>query len=131
MRVEDWPYEVAQPLGPEVAAWGVRVDALAGLDDDALLAARLVRADDVVQETYGEPGAEDPERIVLRRGRGVRRARPVDTVEAALVGACDGDLMLGQVLDALAGLLDHDPAALRAERLPVVRELVEEGWLTP
>ena len=131
VRIEDWPYEIEQPVGPHVAAWGRRVDELAGLTDDALLATRLVRADDVVQETYGMPGAEDPERIVLRRQRGVRRARPVDTVEAALVGACDGELMLGQVLDALASLLDADAAELRAGRLPVVRDLVAEGWLSP
>ena len=30
---------------------------------------------DVVQETTGEPGAEDPETIVLRQQRGLRRAR--------------------------------------------------------
>jgi hypothetical protein len=112
-----------------VASWGHRVDALAALDDAGLLEARLVRADDVVQETYGAPGATDPERIVLRRQRGVRRARPVDTVLAALVGACDGELTVGQVLDALAALLDADAGVLRADTIPVVRELIGEGWL--
>ena len=127
--VEDWPYEIEQPTGPHVAAWGRRVDALAALSDDGLLAARLVRADDLVQETYGAPGAADPERIVLRRQRGVRRARPVDTVVAALVGACDGELTVGQVLAALASLLDTDAEVLRTDVLPVVRELVGAGWL--
>ena len=130
VRVEHWPYDLEQPMGPEVAAWGRRVDALAAADDADLLAARPKRAVDVVQETYGEPGAEDPQRIVLRRGRGVKRARPVDTVEAAFVGACDGDLQVGQALDALAVLLDSEPAELRAAYRRVVRELVEEGWLT-
>jgi hypothetical protein len=116
-------------VGPQVASWGRRVESLAALGDDGLLAARLVRADDVVQETYGVPGAHDPERIVLRRRRGVRRARPVDTVVAALVGACDGELTVGQVLDALATLLDADAGMLRADTLPVVRDLVGEGWL--
>ena len=83
VRVEDWPYAIEQPVGPEVASWGRRVDVLGGLSAGELLGARLVRAADVVQETYGEPGSADPERIVLRRGRGVLRARPVDTVEAA------------------------------------------------
>jgi hypothetical protein len=88
-----------------------------------------VRADDVVQETYGPPGAADPERIVLRRQRGVRRARSVDTVVAALVGACDGELTIGQIVDALAALLDAEAAVLRADTLPLLRELVAEGWL--
>ncbi len=104
---------------------------MAALGVGGLLDTRPVRAHDVVQETYGVPGAEDPERIVLRRSRGLRRARPVDTVEAALVGACDGDLTVGQVLDALAVLLGGEPADLRATHLPVVRDLVEEGWLDP
>ena len=58
------------------------------------------------------------------------RARQADTVEAALVGACDGDLSVGQILDALAQLLDLEPAQLRAAYLPVVRELLDEGFLT-
>jgi len=131
VRVEDWPYAIEQPVGAEVASWGRRVGVLQGLSADDLLGARLVRAAEVVQETYGEPGSADPERIVLRRGRGVLRARPVDTAEAALVGACDGELTVAQVLDALAVLLDLDPAALRSATLPAVRDLVEEGWLIP
>ena len=67
---------------------------------------------------------------MLRQQRGFRRARTADTVVAGLVGACDGDLPVGAILDALAQLLDRDPAALRAEYLPVVAELVEEGFLS-
>jgi len=85
---------------------------------------------DVRQETVGEPGAADPETIVLRQQRGMRRARQVDTVEAALVGACDGDLTVGQILDALGDLLDEDPAVLRRERVAAVRDLVVDGYLT-
>jgi hypothetical protein len=127
--IEHFPYEIEQPLGAHVQGWGRRVDVLASSDDDVLLSARPVRADDVVQETYGPPGAADPERIVLRRQRGVRRARSVDTVMAAMVGACDGELTIGQIVDALAALLDAEAATLRADTLPVLRELVAEGWL--
>ena len=81
------------------------------------------------QETVGAPGAEDPETIVLRQQTGLRRARRVDTVEAALVGACDGELTVGQILDAVAHLLERDPGELRAAYLPVVRALLTEGYL--
>jgi hypothetical protein len=90
---------------------------------------RLVTRADVQQETVGAPGAEDPEAIVLRQQTGLRRARRVDTVEAALVGACDGELSVAQILDALATLLERDQAELRTAYLPVVRELVAEGYL--
>ena len=90
----------------------------------------MLRArEDVQQETVGRPGAEDPEAIVLRQQRGFRRARTADTVEAALVGASDGDLSLGQLLGAIAALLQRDEADLRETYLPVVRELVGEGFL--
>lgn len=126
-RVEllEWPYDVEQPIAPAIGEWGEAVPGAADLDS------HLVAREDVVQETVGPVGVEDPATIVLRQQRGFRRARPADTVEAALVGACDGDLSVGQILDAVAGLLGADPAATRATYLPVVRELVAEGFLGP
>ena len=99
------PTHVAQPLGDEVAAHFRRTTQLRGLSDARLLATRPVARPDVVQETLGAPGAEDPGRIVLRQQVGQRRARQVDTAEAALVGACDGELTVAQILAALAQIL--------------------------
>jgi hypothetical protein len=130
VRLEDWPYDVEHPVGPEVGGFLDRVAVLRDTDDAALLGARPVTRVDVRQETYGAPGAEDPEEIVLRQQRLLRRARKADTVEAALVGALDGDLTVSQVLDALAELLGRDAEELRTAYLPVVRELVAEGFLT-
>ena len=59
------------------------------------------------------------------------RARQVGTAEAGLVGACDGAIPVGALLDAVAEVLGHDPGALRAELVPRVRELVAEGFLLP
>ena len=122
-RLEEWRHAVEQPIGPAVAeqlaAGAVEVD----------LDSHLVARDDLVQETHGPAGAEDPATIVLRQQRGFRRARRVDTVEAALVGACDGDLSVGQILDAVATLTGRDSAQLRSTYLPGVRDLVAEGFL--
>lgn len=120
----EWPYDVEQPIAPAIRDWGAAARASVGFDD------RLTARADVVQETHGPVGAEDPERIVVRQQLGFRRARTVDTVEAALVGACDGDLSVGQILDAVAALLELDPAATRATYLPTVMDLVAEGFLT-
>ncbi|NYE36729.1 hypothetical protein F4692_001862 [Nocardioides cavernae] len=125
----EWPYDVEQPIGPAIGAWGDAARDLHDLSDDALLATTLRARDDVQQETVGRPGAEDPEAIVLRQQRGFRRARTADTVEAALVGASDGDLTVGRLLGALGALLERDEADLRATYLPVVRDLVAEGFL--
>ena len=120
----DWPYDVEQPIAPALLDWVRAGDVRVDLDS------HLRVRPDVQQETQGAPGAEDPETVVLRQQRGLRRARRADTVEAALVGACDGDLSVGQILDALAQLLDLDAAQTRTTYLPAVRELVAEGFLT-
>ncbi len=123
-RLEEWRYDVEQPIGPAIAdhfaATRIKIDA----------ATRLVARPDVLQETQGAPGAEDPATIVVRQQRGFRRARQVDTVEAALIGACDGDLSLGQILDAVAEITDADADALHTRYLPLARDLLDEGFLT-
>jgi hypothetical protein len=121
----DHPYAVEQPVAAAVEAWAV--DQHTEIDEGSRLSLRV----DVVQETHGDAGAEDPETIVLRQRRGLCRARRVDTVEAALAGASDGELSVGQILDALALLLDRDRDELAAAYLPVVRSLVRDGFLAP
>ena len=121
----DWPYDVEQPVAPAIAEWAMT----AGLDVD--LDTRLSARADLRQETVGPVGTEHPETIVLRQQRGFRRARTADTVVAGLVGACDGELTVGQILGALADLLDLDAEESRTTYLPVVREFVEEGFLLP
>jgi hypothetical protein len=123
LRLEEWPWEVAQPLGPEVAAHFGRVDRLRA-GDDALVGARLVVRPDVQQETLGQPGATDPAAVLLRQRTGLRRARQVDTAEAAFVGACDGELTVGQLLAAVAEVTG------RSVSVDTVRALVADGWLT-
>ncbi len=121
----DWPYDVEQPIAPAIAEWGTTTGLDIGLDT------RLLARPDLLQETVGPVGAEHPETIVLRQQRGFRRARTADTVVAGLVGACDGELSVGQILAALADLLDLDVEESRTTYLPMVRELVDEGFLLP
>ncbi|MGC3954654.1 MAG: methyltransferase [Propionicimonas sp.] len=129
VRLEEWPHAVHQPVAAAVLA-EFAGDEVARWPDDRLLAATLRRSDDLVQETLGTPGAPDPEHIVLRQPTGLGRAVAVDTALAAVVGACDGDLPLGILLDAVAGLLDADPRALTADVLGRLRPLLTLGMLT-
>ncbi|MEI2821244.1 MAG: methyltransferase [Marmoricola sp.] len=123
-----WPHAIEQPIGPAISAHFDASTWLALASDDALRASHLVLRADVAQETVGSPGAEDPEAIVLRQQVGLRRAWHATTAEAALVGACDGDLSIGQIMAALDDLIGvPDPAALVAS----VRTLVEQGFLQP
>lgn len=131
-RVEDWPHAVDTPLGPHIADAFRRSEWLrAHPGDDGLGAERLLLSDGVIQEQVGRPGADEPEHVVLRQRFGLRRARLVDTATAALVGACDGTLPLGILIDAVASVLEEDAGLLRGRLLPLARELVGDGYLEP
>lgn len=130
LRVEEWPHAVHQPVGQAFADFFSAV-APAQLPDAEFLAQRWVLRPEVVQETIGTPGAADPRHVVLRQQTGFGRAVEVDTALAAIVGACDGDLPLGILIGAVAGLLEVDPDVLRDEVLWPLRRLVEDGYLLP
>jgi len=127
----DWPHPVEQPLAPHLSSWLDRRAWLAASDDDRLLNARLRVAPDVVQEQIGQPGADDPEHVVLRRSGGMRPAVRVDTATAALVGASEGTLTVGALVSAVASVLDDEPNALQERLLREVRDLVDQGVLEP
>ncbi|MGV9194200.1 DUF7059 domain-containing protein [Microbacterium sp. MC2] len=129
-RYERITQPVSGPLGPHLrdalAAW----DRVQALDDAALSRAVLTVAGDVTEARHHVPGAEAPQVIELRQGGGFGRVIDADPALAALVGACDGDLPVGLLIDAIAELLEVDAGALRAELLPRVRELLFTGFLT-
>ncbi|WEH40484.1 class I SAM-dependent methyltransferase [Streptomyces sp. AM 2-1-1] len=129
--VEEWPHSIEQPLGPAVLAHFARQDYLRAQDDASLLAGHFTLAEEVVQEQVGLPGAEDPEHVVLRQHRGMRRATKVDSVGAGFAGVCDGSLPAGRILDAIAQLMGEDPVLLRDRTPQAIRLLVEEGFLEP
>ncbi|POX49349.1 class I SAM-dependent methyltransferase [Streptomyces sp. Ru72] len=131
ITIEEWPHPVEQPLGDTVRAHFDRVDYLRAHDDAALLAGHFKLAAEVVQEQVGLPGAEDPEHVVLRQNRGMRRATRVDTVGAGFAGVCDGTLSAGRILDAIAQLVGEDPVLLRDRTPAQIRLLVEQGFLEP
>ncbi|SFS18863.1 Methyltransferase small domain-containing protein [Agrococcus baldri] len=105
------------------AAW------LATLDDEALKREHLLTAEDVTEARHQLPGAAGPNVIELRQGGALARTLSVDTALAALVGACDGELSIGQLIGAIASLLEVDERILAADLLPRVRELVLTGFL--
>lgn len=116
-------------LGAHVGEALATHDRLAALDDAALADAVLVVVADVTEARHHLPGAEGPSVIELRQGGGFARTIEVGPGLAAFVGACDGDLAVGPLLDAIATLLEVDAVALRHELLPEVRELLFTGFL--
>ncbi|MGC0368965.1 DUF7059 domain-containing protein [Microbacterium sp. SLBN-111] len=116
-------------FGPHLAACLENHDRAALLDDEGLASAVLRVAPDVTEARHHRPGEESPSVIELRQGGGFARTIEVDSAVAALVGASDGDLPVGALIDAIAQLLDVDAEELRADVLPRVRELIVTGFL--
>lgn len=118
-------------LGVHIAQTLAASDWQAARSDEELGRERLHRAPDVTEERHYWPGAADPTVMTLRQGGGFGRSVPLDTALAALVGACDGELSVRAIVAAIAQLLEVDAAALSAELLPSIRELVTTGFLRP
>ncbi|WP_437385876.1 DUF7059 domain-containing protein [Plantibacter flavus] len=118
-------------LGAHLAVCLVAHDWHTALDDEALLRERVTIAGDVTEERHYWPGDEHPTAMQLRQGGGLARSVGLDTGLAGLVGACDGELSLGVIIDAIAELVEVDATELRAELLPRVRALLDDGILLP
>jgi methylase of polypeptide subunit release factors len=117
------------PTGAHLAAALAAHALLSTRDDVALAASTFTVAPDVTEARHHRPGDEAPTVIELRQGGGFGRILSVDPALAALVGACDGDLPLGVLVDAIADLLEVDARTLRADLFPRVRELAFTGFL--
>nr|WP_202628017.1 methyltransferase [Cellulomonas sp. APG4] len=128
-RLERHTGQVRQPLGTHLGRVLTAHDLLRTLDDDALAGLRLTVAADVTEERHLRPGASDPTLVLLRQGDGLGRTVQAGTALAGLVGACDGELTVGQLVGGIAALLDVRADELAAEVLPQVRDLVRDGLL--
>ncbi|WP_219106413.1 methyltransferase [Austwickia sp. TVS 96-490-7B] len=122
---------VASPMGPTVwAALQARIW-LAEHGVSGVLERAWQVADDVTEERFGRPGAPDPAVIRIRQGGGLGAAVQVDTVVAAFVGVCDGELTAGQALGAIAALVERPVAQVIAEAWPTIHQLIADGFLRP
>lgn len=128
-RLEEITGTVRQPLGPVISAALAVHDHQATLDDDGLCALHLRVAPDVTEERYLRPGDTDPQIVLLRQGGGFGRTVQVGTALAGFVGACDGELSVGQIVGALGALLGVGAQAVAADVLPEVRGLLTDGLL--
>ncbi|MFI0482654.1 methyltransferase [Actinomadura sp. 9N215] len=128
VRIEELRHAVDQPVGAYVDDV---LDGFARAEEFSTACGQALRAaPGLVQEQIGPPGAEDPERLVLRQTGRLRRAAGVGTVEAGLAGVCDGSLPLAPLLDAIAQLTGMDPTQVRAHADTVLPALIADGFFT-
>ena len=125
----EWPYDVEQPIGPAIHAWGEAVADLRGVTDDQLLDRTLRARDDVQQETVGRPAPRTPRRSCsassAASGGRVRptRSRPRSSGPATATSRSASSSARWPRCSSATS------PTLRTTYLPVVRELVGEGFL--
>ncbi len=128
-RFEEITHPLEQPVGPHLGAAVERFDWLAARP--SLAQEHLEAADDVTEERHARPGAEHPGVILLRQGAGLRRTNLMSTELAGFVSASDGELSAGQIIGALAVLLERPEPEFAAGLEAEVRNLVLDGFLLP
>ncbi|MDX6242294.1 MAG: hypothetical protein QOE76_17 [Frankiales bacterium] len=130
VSVESHPQPIEQPIGPTIGSWLSRAAAVRDLSDDALLHTALAVAEDVRLEQRAVPGDgwEVVAQTLLQEG-GLRRRAGIDEFGALVVAGCNGAEPLDGLLEILAPAYDLDAQDLRADALPLVRDLVRDGYL--
>jgi Methyltransferase small domain len=132
-RAEEAAQDFVLPCGDHLGAVFELAEFLARTDDERLLTSVLAVAPDVViDERRGS--TPDGWTVVERRLRqtaGLCHSGDVDPGVAALVTGCDGRRPLAQVLSQVAGEAELGFAETRAAALPIIRRLVEQGFLLP
>ncbi|GAA1668981.1 methyltransferase [Glycomyces endophyticus] len=101
------------------------------IEPEALWTTRLRVADGTVLQQTAALGDEgwDVDRQWLQQGNGMRYAEEADPLVVQLLGACDGETELRLQVQLLADTYGAEPAMLYAQLYPVVRRLVERGFL--
>ena len=90
-----------------------------------------IRDSRVTEEREHLPGEEAPRALRLVVDAPIGRRIDVDPLLSAALGACDGDLTLAQLADALATLLDVDAEPTKDALVDGMRELAWLGMVEP
>lgn len=127
-RFEQIPHQVEQPLAPALERDLQMVDELTEAGE-AWKQWHLLVAEDVTEERHQRPGAEHPAIILLRQGGGLRRTEILDTAQAGFVSACDGDLSVMQLVNALDSLIGEGEEMFTERLYEAVARLLRHGML--
>lgn len=131
IRCEEVTGSLGEGLGETILATLDMVDTLFHTTDEELLTWRLVVGQDVTEERYHRPGEAHPTVILARQGGGLGRVERLDTLSAAAMGACDGELDVGTICQAVAQVLELDVDEVTHELLPTMRDLLVGGFVMP
>ena len=116
-------------MGPDIERWFTAQDRLRGLPGADVLLAVWQVADDVEVIEERQPGAQVPLGRSVRRRTGFAWNGPIDDFGERLLARADGATPLADAVVAVAADSDVAAAEALAAAVPVVRQLVAEGFL--
>lgn len=129
IRVEHASQPFAERPGLDLSTTFTAAVCTEYMEDELILASKWCRRIGVSEQREHIPGEEAPRSITITTDTPLARTVQADPLLAAAIGACDGDLTLGQIVDALATLLEVDAEQTTEALVSGVRELVWLGML--
>lgn len=101
------------------------------LEPETLWRSKLKVAEGVALQQAAALGEEgwEVDRQWLQQANGMRYAEAVDPLVVAFLGACDGEAEVRLQTQLLADTYGAEPAMLYAQLYPVIRHLIERGFL--
>ncbi|MDO5061135.1 MAG: class I SAM-dependent methyltransferase [Actinomycetaceae bacterium] len=90
----------------------------------------FTRAEDVREERHYLPGEPDPQIIIATQGGGFGQRIQLNTHMAATLGACDGELSIGQIVTAISVITGVEHQSVQAAVYGQLPQLILAGMLT-
>jgi methylase of polypeptide subunit release factors len=133
VRVETLRQPLPRPFGQHVSAWFDRQDWLRCATADDMLGARYRATDGLRlhQEAVVGPEGWDVVRQSLVQTTGLGWSEEVDPVLVALIGGCDGTVLLRDQVAVLAAAYDTPLETFQQMALLLVSHLVERAFVEP
>jgi len=134
LRADDAPPRMLGPAGDSIELGFQLRDFLEGANDDRTLLNACLRCSPDLRLHQDAARADDGWQVVrcqLELSRGMAYTGEADPYIAAMLARCDGRRRLGDLLDELAVSLNQDCTAVASKCIPIVRRMVERGFLLP
>lgn len=129
-RFEELTHPLSGDLSDAVAYLLNQVELHYPFTTQQFLDSKLLLSSDVTEVRDYTPGQGDPRTIKYTQQLGFQRTLKASTGLATIMGACDGELTLQQILGGAAFLLDVDATDLAVEVIPQLSDLILDGFLS-
>jgi SAM-dependent methyltransferase len=130
-RADEAPAEMSFPCGDDIVRAFEAGDALGTTSDRTLLDCRLVLADGVHLSLDCVPSDSGwrPSAAQVLRTTGLKYRGSIDVHGSQVLAGFDGKRTFGELLAGIAADLGADVGALAERAVPIVRRLIEQGFV--